>query len=47
MSVNNSSDIGQPDARPLEFICAMEPLKDSKELVCILHVESYSIVAHE
>ena len=47
MSVNNSSDIGQPDARPFEFIRAMESLKDPKELVRILHIESYSIVSHE
>lgn len=47
MSVDNTSDIGQPDARSFEFVCAMESLEDSEQLVRILHIESYSIVAHE
>jgi len=44
--MNDSPHVGQPDARPFEFIGAVEALEDAKELVDIRHVESDAVVAH-
>lgn len=47
MPVNNASDIGQSDTRPLELIRSVEPLKDAEQLVRVAHIKSYPIVAYE
>lgn len=47
MSMNYSSDIGQSNACSFELIRSMEPLKHTKELVGVTHIESYPIIAYE
>src|SRR3974390_2543266 len=42
---NNASHIGQANAEAFKFLDTMEALKDAKELVRKLHVESDAIVA--
>jgi len=47
MPLNNTADIGQPNAGALEFMGAVEPLKDAKELIDILHIEADAVIANE
>ena len=44
---HDSANIGETDARALEFRLRMEALEYSKELVDILHVEADSVVTDE
>ena len=44
MSVDNALDDGQPDPRALKIVSAVESLKNTEELVCVLHIKTNSIV---
>ena len=45
--MNDTADIGQPDAGSVEFIGSMESLKDAEEFVGVAHIESYTVVPDE
>src|SRR5580693_8468741 len=45
--LNDALDIGQPDARALEFVLAVQALKHAKQLVGITRVETCAVVADE
>jgi len=47
MPRNDSPHVGQPDARALEFILAMQPLKNSEQPVRVSHVKTHPVVAHK
>lgn len=47
MAKNDPPNGGKPDSRSLEFLRAVETLKDAKELSCIPHVKSGAVVAHK
>src|SRR2546422_3988397 len=47
MAVDDATDVGQPYAGALEFVCAVETLEDAEEFVHISHVESDAVVANE
>src|SRR5258708_984565 len=46
MAVDDALDIGQSDARALEFFLAVQTLKDAEELLAILRIETGAIVAN-
>src|SRR6202022_1785057 len=47
MAMDDPLHNGQSNAGSFEFIGAMQPLEHAKEFVCVLHVKSGSVVAHE
>jgi len=47
VTLNDALDNGQADAGAFEFIAAVQALKDTEQLVGILHVEAGAVVAHK
>ena len=47
MPADDPADIGQADTGTLEFIGAVQALKDAEELVGILHIKTHAVIAHE
>jgi len=47
MAMDDALHNRQSDARAFKFIRAMQPLKNSEQFVCILHVEARAVVADE
>ena len=47
MALDNAVNDGQADARALEFLFAMESLKNAEQFCSILHVKTRPIVAYE
>ena len=45
--VKDALDGGQPDARALKILRAMQSLKNSKQFIGEFHAEAYAVVAHE
>jgi hypothetical protein len=45
MSGNDSEDMGQTNAGAFKIILAMKPLKQSEQIVIVLHVETDTIVS--
>jgi hypothetical protein len=46
MFLYDPSDVGESDARALNFFLQMQPLKYSKELIGIFHIEPNSVVSY-
>src|SRR5690606_27189536 len=47
MPMWNTLDDGQPDTGTLELFLGMKPLKNAKQLLVVLHIESGAVVAHK
>jgi hypothetical protein len=47
MPMDNSTYIGKSDASAFELVVPMEALKDTEQLIHILHVESYTVITYE
>ena len=45
--VNDALDIGQPDARALELVLAVQALKHAEQFVGISRIETRAVVANE
>ena len=43
--MDDSTYIGEADAGPFKFICAVQPLENAEEFAEVLHIESYSIIS--
>jgi hypothetical protein len=47
VTVNNPMDIGKTNTSAFEILLAVQALKDPKELVCVRHIETHTIVANK
>jgi hypothetical protein len=47
MPLHDALDIGQTNARALELVHAVEPLKDAEELITIAHIEPDTVITNK
>src|SRR5690349_16959862 len=47
VAINDATDVCQSDASSFKLLCPMEPLKHAPEFICVLLIETDSIVANE
>ena len=44
MALDDALNDGEPNPRPLKFFRFMKPLKNTKQLMHVLHVKTYPII---